>query len=414
MRADVDERTDDVPRLRGDQSLAFRRDGYDFGNRRFQALDTDVFRTRLLGRAVTFVRGMDAAEFFYTEDRFTRVGGIPRSAVHSLQDEGSVQTLDGPAHRHRCGLFLEALDATETLSLPGIVADMWGSNWQRRTGEGPVSIIALAGEVLTAAALAWAGIPTTARERRDRTTEFLAMIAGAGSFGPRNWSGRALRRRTETWARRVIRERRDEGAPATHTPVDEILAHREEGEPLDAVTAAIELLNLLRPTVAVSRFVGFAALALHLFPQWRERLAHDDAALLPFCTEVRRAAPFFPAIGGRATVPCSWRGIPVAEGDWVVLDIFATHRDPKTWRDPDRFDPQRFVDDPAATVIAQGAGSFPSGHRCPGEPATVDILALITRQLVHASWEVPDQDLRVDLRRMPATPGAEGLLLEPR
>jgi hypothetical protein len=49
--------------------------------------------------------------------------------------------------------------------------------------------------------------------------------------------------------------------------------HDADGRELDARTAGVELLNVLRPTVAVARYVTFAALALHDHPEWRSRLA---------------------------------------------------------------------------------------------------------------------------------------------
>lgn len=49
-----------------------------------------------------------------------------------------------------------------------------------------------------------------------------------------------------------------------------IAAHREpDGAPLDPRTAAVEVLNVVRPTVAVSWFVTFAAHALHRWPEHR-------------------------------------------------------------------------------------------------------------------------------------------------
>jgi fatty-acid peroxygenase len=210
-----------------------------------------------------------------------------------------------------------------------------------------------------------------------------------------------------------VRFRRTNGSETTGSPFDRILQHREDDAPLPERIAAVELLNLLRPIVAVSRFVGFAGLALHLHPSWRERLAHDDRWLLPFTEEVRRTAPFFPAIGGRALGSQSWRGLTFAPGDWVMVDFFATHRAARRWNDPDRFDPGRFVPHPVEGLIPQGAGSMTDGHRCPGEPATIDLLAVFVRALAHAEWTVPRQDLRVDLRRLPALPGRHGMLIQP-
>lgn len=404
---------DRVPVVRGDQSLAFLLEGYAFGDRRFRELSTDVFRTRLLGRRITFLRGGDAAEFFYTEDRFTRVGGMPHTVLHSLQDEGSVQTLDGDQHRQRRALFLESLDEAGRAPLAHEFSRAWDAAWREWQSQGAKSLLTASGRVLTEAALRWAGVPIGEGHIDVRAREFLAMVDGAGSFGPRNVVGRTLRLRTERWARQLVRELRGRPDVAQDSPLGRLLAHREGGRELDAATAAVELLNLLRPVVAIARYIAFSGLALHLHPAWRERLSQDDTMLTPFVQEVRRTTPFFPGIGGRATTALSFKGVDMRPGDWVYVDMFATMRDPKRWLRPETFDPSRFVERDSPDLIPQGAGPMAGGHRCPGEPATVDLLALATRALARSSWSVPHQDLRVDLRRLPASPGAEGFTIVP-
>lgn len=398
-----------APTLRGDATAAFLAEGYGFGRRRFESLGTDAFRTRLLGKRVTFLRGTDAARFFYERDRFSREGALPPTVVHSLQDEGSVQTLTGAAHRHRKSLFTQVLDDASAAELTAAFDRAWTDAAGAWAGADPVPVIPATGRVLTRAALEWAGIREPEAGVDQRAREFLAMIDGAGSFGIRNVSGLALRRRTERWATGVVRELRPLGDAVT--PAARVALWRDErGELLDEDVAVVELLNILRPVVAVSRFIAFAALALHQHPEWRERVVSDDAALAAFTEEIRRTAPFFPAIAGRANGAHTWHDVEFAEGDWVVLDMFATNRHPGLWGDAEQFRPERFLT-AAPEVVAQGAGEPGRGHRCPGEPATVDLLAEATKRLAGMSWSLPPQDLRVDLRRFPAAPGGGGIRL---
>src|SRR5699024_11035584 len=91
-------------------TLPSRPEGYLFGHNRFERFGTDALRIRLLGRPITILRGVEAARFFYEGDRFTRPGALPISVVHSLQDEGSVQTLDAEDHRRRKERFTSVLD----------------------------------------------------------------------------------------------------------------------------------------------------------------------------------------------------------------------------------------------------------------------------------------------------------------
>src|SRR5947209_16663645 len=109
-----------------DSTAGFLRDGYLFGGRRFARVRSDAFRTRIAGRPVIVARGLDAARFFAEGDRFTRVGALPPSALRLLQDVGSVQTLDGDAHRRRKALFLDvAADAASRALLVGAFREAW-------------------------------------------------------------------------------------------------------------------------------------------------------------------------------------------------------------------------------------------------------------------------------------------------
>src|ERR1700752_5342083 len=89
-----------------DSTLALGREGYGFIGNQCERLGTDIFRTRLMLKHVVCMRGTCAAEIFYTGDRFTRVGAMPVTVLKLLQDYGSVQLLDGAAHRRRKRMFL--------------------------------------------------------------------------------------------------------------------------------------------------------------------------------------------------------------------------------------------------------------------------------------------------------------------
>lgn len=53
-----------------------------------------------------------------------------------------------------------------------------------------------------------------------------------------------------------------------------------EHRPLPRKVAAVDLLNVLRPVVAIGTYITFIAHALHTHPEWRERIrAGDDAAV---------------------------------------------------------------------------------------------------------------------------------------
>jgi fatty-acid peroxygenase len=272
----------------------------------------------------------------------------------------------------------------------------------------------LAARALTAAALRWAGLPQQDIDLTARTAQLESMIRHAGSFGPPNWAARALRRRTERWAAGLVERQRRDGIAPVGTPLTAVAAYEEDGAPLPPDVAAVELLNLLRPTTAVGRFVVFAALALTRQQAWALRFRDgDDGYLGAFANEVRRYFPFFPVVAGRARSALSWRDERLEAGAWMLLDLYGTDHDPALWPDPDRFDPRRFdTPQPRDALIAQGAGDLAEDHRCPGEPATVDLLTEALRLLTRGPrWQpAPDQDLRISPRRFPTGP-ADGLLV---
>jgi fatty-acid peroxygenase len=392
-----------------DSTFALLSEGYEFMPRRFQRHASDIFEARLMARRVFCVMGEDASRMFFHPGRFTRRGAIPPNTLLLLQDRGSVQALDGAAHAARKATFMALAAPAQVASLVACFERRWDErlpSWRGRD-------LALHPEmeaILCRAACDWAGVPLHEHEADHRTREFAAMIDGAGSAGPRNWRGLAMRSRTERWAREVVRRAR---AQAIHvepgTAFHRLLAHRDPGgRPLDDRVMAVELLNVLRPTVAIARFVTFAAHALHENPACREMLsAGDDACAERFVLEVRRRYPFFTALGGRALHSFEWRGHHFPRHAWVLFDIRGTLMDPRLWEAPERFDPGRFSRPAHATAYApQGGGDPLTGHRCPGEAATLAVVRAAALRLARMRYEVPPQDLSIDLRRMPAIPAS--------
>jgi fatty-acid peroxygenase len=94
-------------------------------------------------------------------------------------------------------------------------------------------------------------------------------------------------------------------------------------------------------------------------------------------------------------------------GAWVLMDLYGTNHDPRLWRDPDRFDPERFRDthpDPF-TLVSHGGGSAENGHRCPGEGISQILIETLADQLANGmTYTVPPQDLTLDLAYIPARP----------
>jgi fatty-acid peroxygenase len=402
-----------IPRLPiPDATLRFAADGYRFVTRQARAVDSDVFRTRLMFRDVVCAYGAEAAHIFYEGGRFGRAGAMPLSVMHLLQDEGSVQALEGAAHDHRKLMFLAAQRDEQISALRTAFDDEWHVAARRWAGERSVNLYREAVEILARTAVRWAGIPAACPPWLG--DHLSTMVDRAATFGPPNWAARARRNRTEAWAREVVNAIRSGDLQPGAGSLAAIIAHQRDldDRELPVAVAAVELLNILRPTVAVARFIVFAALAMHQHPDDVPTLAEHADARVRFAHEVRRYYPFFPVIGGRVRTPFEWRGTRFDEGQWMLLDLFGTNRDERLWANPDRFDPDRFLDwdgDPN-TLIPQGGGDVAHGHRCPGETATVALVAESVRLLAETDYVVPPQDLRISLRRIPALPQSDFII----
>ncbi|MEE1940249.1 cytochrome P450 [Streptomyces sp. TRM 70361] len=403
-----------------DRSLPLLARGYAWLPDRMRRVPGPFLRTRLMGRHAVALRGPEAVRFVYDEHHVRRHGAVPEPVRSTLFGHGAVHTLDGQAHRVRKALFLSLLtDPDGVADLVGRTTAAWdeaAARWARRPR---VVLFDEASRVITRAVCGWTGVPLDESEADAVAADLVAMVDGFATPGPRHWRARAARRRRENWLARLVADVR---AGSVRVPADSAVAvvarHRDvDGAELDARTAAVELLNILRPTTAVCWFVAFAAHALHRWPENRERLLSDGGQdggaggtggpyAEAFAHEVRRFYPFAPFIGGRAVADLTWRGEPVPAGALVLLDLYGQNHDAALWEDPYTFDPRRF---PGRTVerdelVPQGGGDPEVNHRCPGEDITVALLRALSVRLARLEYRVPEQDLSIPLRRVPARP----------
>lgn len=395
-----------------DSTLALLREGYRFIPNRIEKFKSDVFGARLMLRDALCVHGADAAEMFYQEGNFTRVGAMPPTTMRLLQDKGSVQSLDGRDHRHRKAMFMRLMTPDAIKQMLEIAERAWLDAIEEWAEKDKIVFLDEAERLLTRAAAEWAGIPLGPRNIDRRSREHGAMVAGDGSIGPTMWKALLLRQRSERWARSIIRAVRDQSLQVpSGSPVERITNHREpNGELLSENDAAVELLNILRPTVAVAYYFVHIAYALQRYPQFRRLAASGyNCDREQFVQEVRRFFPFFPFIGGVALRDIKWQGIDIPEGQWVILDLYGTNHDPRAWENADEFDPPQVQswDGSAYSLIPQGAGEFATGHRCPGEWITIALMKQAATMLTtRISYTVPEQDLTISMNEFPAVPAS--------
>jgi fatty-acid peroxygenase len=395
------------PHDRGlDSTLALLREGYMFGVNRFERLGCDLFAARLMGEEAVWIRGPEAVGMFYDDRHFTRVGAIPRRLRRTLIGDGGVQTLDGAAHRARKAMLLSLVTPIRAAELVELAEHAWLAALARWTRSDSVDLFTEAQAILCRAACDWAGVPLASAEVVRRAEQFGALFDALGGVGPRHWRGRLARRSLEGWlSGQVEAVRRGDARPAEGRALAVIAGYRDvDGAPLAARTAAVELISVLGPIVAIARYVVFAAHALHLHPRCRQRLGDGGSCYArQFVQELRRYYPLAPFVGARVREDLTtWTGHRLRAGTLVLLDIHATHRDPRCWPHADQFVPERFEHSGAAPFgfIPQGGGEPATGHRCAGEGATIELVKLAAQLLAGAmEYEVTQRDL--DLERIP-------------
>ncbi|MEV5975146.1 cytochrome P450 [Streptomyces sp. NPDC051921] len=386
--------------------------GYAWLPDKMRSTDGTTYRTRLLGRPVIALHGPEAVRFFYDERNVVRREALPGPVLDTLFGRGAVHTLDGEAHRARKALFLALLkDERGVGDLGAEVQRRWREAAESRHGE-RVVVFDEAADVLALAVCEWAGVPFAGPEVERLAHDCTAMVDGFATPGPRHVRARHARARQEKSMADLIaslREapRRPSGEGAT--ALEAVARHRDvDGTLLDPHTAAVELLNIVRPTIAIAWFATFAAHALHRWPHHRDLLRADARGVhaRAFAHEVRRFYPFAPFVGGLAARDLTWRGERIPEHTMVLLDLYGQNHDPALWNNPYRFDPHRFTGAARRpeNLVPQGGGDPDQGHRCPGEDITVTVLATLATELARLDYSVPDQDLTIPLSRVPTLP----------
>lgn len=394
-----------------DNSLKLMQEGYLFIKNRVDKYQSDLFEARILFQKVICMTGEEAAKLFYDSERFQRHGAVPYRIQQSLFGVDAIQTMDGDPHIHRKLLFMSLLTPPNQKRLAELAAAQWEGSISQWEKADRIVLFDEAKDILCRIACKWAGVPLDESEVKKRADDFYSMVDAFGAVGPRHWKGRRARNRVETWIRGIMEDVRHGKLKAEEDSAVYAMAYHKDfdGKMLDTQMAAIELINVLRPIVAISVYITFSALALHEHPEYREKLqSRNSQQLKMFVQEVRRFYPFGPFLGARVKKDFIWNEYEFNKGTLVFLDIYGTNHDSRLWENPHEFRPERFKDWEGSLFdfIPQGGGETEKTHRCPGEGATVEIMEASLDFLVNKmEYKVPAQELTYSLVKMPTLPG---------
>jgi cytochrome P450 len=201
----------------------------------------------------------------------------------------------------------------------------------------------------------------------------------------------AFRRRIDRVDELIGREIAERRAVEDLAERDDILsmlvaARHEDGSPMSDAEIRDELLTLLvagHETTATALSWAMERLVRH--PEKLERLrveveADEDAYLTATIQETLRLRPVIVAVIRKLTEPVELGGYELPAGARVVPSIHLIHRDPQIYPEPERFLPERFLDNPPGTYtwIPFGGGV----RRCLGAAFAQFEMAVVLRELV--------------------------------
>ncbi|HYH54668.1 MAG TPA: cytochrome P450 [Solirubrobacterales bacterium] len=165
-----------------------------------------------------------------------------------------------------------------------------------------------------------------------------------------------------------------------------LLARHEDGSPMSDVEIRDELLTLLvagHETTATALSWAMERLTRH--PEKLERLraeveAGQEEYLTATIQETLRLRPVIVLVVRKLTEPVELGGYKLPAGASVTPCIHLVHRDPQIYPEPERFQPERFLDNPPGTYtwIPFGGGI----RRCLGAAFAQFEMAVVLRELV--------------------------------
>ncbi len=175
---------------------------------------------------------------------------------------------------------------------------------------------------------------------------------------------------------------------------------------------------LLAGNETTANGLSFTLLLLAQHPEAQEKLqaearavlgtrqaAAEDYRALPFAhacfAEAMRLFPPVWTIARTAAEEYEWRGFRVPRGSILLAPQWVLHRDPRFWPEPERFHPDRFLQDPGETRPRFAYFPFAAGSRqCIGEGLAwmegVLVLATIARDWTMQPASGAAREVRLD------------------
>ncbi|MFZ2510240.1 MAG: cytochrome P450 [Gordonia sp. (in: high G+C Gram-positive bacteria)] len=391
--------------------LSMRRDPFSFAERRTEQYG-DVFAMNALGVRVVTAHGAEAAsEILMNRDRAFVNGPAWSYFIGPFFNRG-IMLLDFDEHRHHRHIMQQAFSPNV---LKGYFAEMQPVIADR-VAAFPVGQVKLFDEfkdlTLDVALEIFLGIELEKSEADRLNKAFIETVRAGVALvrkpvpGGRWWKGLRSRKILEEFFYQHIEAKR-----AAQTPdLFSVLCHAESDDghrftDEDVVNHMIFVLMAAHDTSTITMTQMAYRMAEH--PKWQARaraqsmeldptLGYDDLAGMTVLDDVMkeslRMCPPVPAQPRMAVKDTEVQGYFVPKGTMVVIPQMANHRDPRFYRNPDAFDPERFSPERAEDKGHRMAWTpFGGGvHKCIGLYfAGMEIKTILHNLLLDYEWSVP-------------------------
>lgn len=338
-----------------------------------------TFTLRMMrGRPHVIVSDPEDVKTVFTGAPERWLSGKGNESFKPFLGESSLFVLDGEAHRRHRALSSPPFRGERMRAYGSLMAELARREVDRWPLGRPIRILEALHEV-TIRVIFRAVFGVADETRADRLAHLFSETAGTAaqvtlfvpalqieSFGPYARFVRARREVDAILLEEIQRARREAGGRQDDGPREDILAKLIEeseraGTPLPDQELRDELVTLLgaghetttsglawafmwilgTPHVRekVLEEVRAAAPGGALDPENLPRLRYLDAAI----QESLRIAPPIPIVRRWLAEPTTLGGHELPAGTFVCPSAFLAHRDPRTFPDPLRFDPERFL-----------------------------------------------------------------------
>ncbi|WP_035758258.1 cytochrome P450 [Granulicoccus phenolivorans] len=375
-----------------------------------------VLRSRLGADRYAYLLGPQANALILAHDEWFSVGEAFAGLV-PVDGPTSVVVSDGPDHTRRRALIRPALSPRSVDGYLEVIAHTAAEAVAELRPGHSVDAYALFRRAIRRSTLRSLFGPTMAADA-DWLGETLQPLLDLVDRLPQlvTWQARlrtpawrramAARDRLDAYVYRQIAEAR-RGAGDVESVLHALVAGRDgTGSGLSDLEVRDQAVTLIAAGYeTTSAALGWAVYALATHPQWQARARAEvrellgdraptpaDLRALPtvaaVISETLRLYPPAAMSARRAERDFSFADRLVRTGDLVIFSPYVTHRDPRVFEAPERFDPQRWLAGghrPPPEYLPFGGGA----HRCAGSHlATVELTVMLAHLLRTGPFEL--------------------------